>query len=280
MTQDRLLRGIAGDFRVAIAVTTATTAEAVRLHDPSPIGGVALARALTSVALMGITGKEGRRLSAQWMGRGELGSLHADLQAPGSLRAYFTGSGEARSIPDSFGRGGLLSVISQQDDGTFSQSQVALSGRCVDSDMEGYLKDSNQVASMLRVLVDLDDELRPGAVAGVLLQALPGGDKAAVRTMVSEALSNRTLPADLPIDELIRQGIPGLPEVEWMFEAPLIWRCPCSRERIESGIRLLGREELTEMLDLKETTEVRCEFCTALYRFTLQDLAALRDGLA
>lgn len=279
MTGDRLLRGIAGDFRVAIAVTTSTTAEAVLRHTPTPVGAVALARGLTSLALAGITGKEWRRMSAQWVGRGELGTMQVDLQQPGALRGYFTGTGEADSVEASFGRGGLLSVLSQQPDGTFSQGQVALAARTVDADMEAYLRGSEQVASVLRVLVDVTPGDAPTAVTGILVQTLPGGDKVALRTMASQALLDRSLPAHLSVDDLMARGLPGLPPVTWMFEAPLVWECGCSRERIEAGIRLLGRAELTEMVDEQESTEVSCDFCAEGYHFSPEDIGLLRDGL-
>lgn len=280
MTADRLIRGIAGDYRVAVAVTTATIAEAVRRHEPTPVGALALARGLTALALAGVTGKEWTRMSAQWLGRGALGNLQTDLRRPGDLRGFYTGSGGAHTIEIALGRGGLLSVISQQPDGSFSQGQVALASRTVDADMEHYLKTSDQVASLLRVLVDTDDEGRPTDVVGILIQALPGSGGENPKSLASEDLKNRTVPAWLAVDELMDLGLPGLPKVEWMLEVPLRWHCHCSRERIESGIQLLGVAELTEMVDEGESTEVRCDFCRELYTFAPADLATLRDGLS
>jgi molecular chaperone Hsp33 len=279
MTADRLLRGIAGDYRVAIAVTTATIAEAVRRHEPTAVGALALARGLTALALAGISGKEWTRMSAQWVGRGALGNLQTDLRRPGDLRGYYTGSGAAHTIEVALGTGGLLSVISQQADATFSQGQVALDSRTIDADMEHYLKTSDQVASVLRVLVDTDEEGRPTDVVGVLIQALPGSGGENPKTLTSAALRNRTLPAWLAVDELVDLALPGLPNVEWMLDVPLRWHCSCSRERIEAGIRLLGAAELTEMVEEEESTEVRCDFCSELYTFAPSDLETLRDGL-
>ncbi len=280
MTADRLIRGIAGDYRVAIAVTTATIAEAVRRHEPTPVGALALARGLTALALAGITGKEWTRMSAQWLGRGALGNLQTDLRRPGDLRGYYTGSGGAHTIELALGRGGLLSVITQQPDGSYSQGQVALASRSVDADMEHYLRTSDQVASLLRVLVDTDDEGRPTDVVGILIQAMPGSGGENPKSLASDALRERTLPAWLNLDELMDLGLPGLPKVEWMLEVPLRWHCGCSRERIEAGIRLLGEAELTEMVEQGESTEVRCDFCSELYSFAPTDLAKLRDGLS
>ena len=277
---DFLRRGLAGDYRVAIASTTATIAEASRRHGLTGIPAVALSRALTSLALVGITDKEGRRLSAQWMGRGPLGSVHADLQQTGALRGYLTGDQPAASIPDGFGRGGLLSVIRQQPNGSFMQGQVALRSRTVDGDLEGYLKQSDQVASALRVLVDLDAQGSPTAVTGMLIQALPDSDGRSVPGLMAPALADRSLSAALPVDQLLAQGAPALGPVDWMLEVPLAWRCGCSKERVEQGVRLLGLAELDDMVLQWEGTEVRCDFCAHVHVISPADIARLRDELA
>lgn len=276
---DRLIRGIAGDYRIAVAITTDTVAEAVRRHQPTAIGATALARGMTSLALAAVTDKEWRRWSAQWMGRGPLGTVHADLRRPGDLRAYLTGDGVAEGVPAGFGRGGLLSVIRQQANDAFVQGQVALAARTIDGDLEGYLKHSEQIPSVLRVLVDLDDGA-PTAVAGVLLQTLPGGSRAGINALTSRALRERTLAADLAIDELIAQGVPGLADVDWMLEVPLRWQCGCSRERVERGVKMLGFAELAEMVTKGEGTEARCDFCATVYEVTPEDIARLLGELA
>lgn len=275
---DSLRRGIAGDYRVAIATTTDLVREAAIRHLLPGTAAVAMARALTGLALAAITDKEWRRFSAQWMGRGPFGSLHVDLQRPGNLRGYLTGDGVAAEVADGFGRGGLLSVIRQQHDGRFVQGQVALSVRTVDEDLERYLEQSEQVASTLRVLVELEDGM-PTAVTGVLIQPLPGGSASGLRKLVGTDLLDRRASASLPPDALLDAVAPDLPAVDWLLEVPLGWACPCSRERIASGIRLLGREDLDDMVAKQEGTEVRCDFCADEYVFTPDDIRGIREAL-
>ena len=44
------------------------------------------------------------------------------------------------------------------------------------------------------------------------------------------------------------------------------FRCSCSRERVETTLMMLGREELGQLLEETGHIDVRCEFCDAGYR--------------
>ena len=281
---DFLLRGLAEDapYRIAVARTSILVHEGIRRHELPPAAAVALARALTSVALMAVTSKDWGRLSVQWIGRGSFGTVNADISAPGVLRGYVSGPDPvASSVPEGFGAGGLVSVIRQELDHRFSQGQVALGHREVDEDTEAFLRQSEQVPSVLRVLVDVDAAGEVTDVVGLLLQMLPGGDPRALKAeIVAPALLARAVPAGLPLAELIALAAPGLPRVEWMQAVPLRWSCGCSLDRVERGVALLGLAELDVMVEEAEVTEVRCEFCAEVYRVDVPALQRIRAELA
>ena len=49
---------------------------------------------------------------------------------------------------------------------------------------------------------------------------------------------------------------------------PLAFGCSCTRERVESMLRSLGREEVEAALEAREgEIEVTCEFCAQRYTF-------------
>ena len=58
------------------------------------------------------------------------------------------------------------------------------------------------------------------------------------------------------------------------------YRCDCSRERVERAVLSLGKAQLDELIEEDHGTEVGCHFCGKLYRFSEEDLKALRDRAA
>ena len=60
--------------------------------------------------------------------------------------------------------------------------------------------------------------------------------------------------------------------------ARLSYRCDCSRERVERALISAGKDALEEMAQ-DEVTEVKCNFCPAVYRFSSEEIKKLlRDA--
>ena len=53
------------------------------------------------------------------------------------------------------------------------------------------------------------------------------------------------------------------------------YKCYCSRQRVESALISLGREELTQIRQEGKTFPVECQFCDTVYRFTPEDIGEL-----
>jgi molecular chaperone Hsp33 len=52
-----------------------------------------------------------------------------------------------------------------------------------------------------------------------------------------------------------------------LFEPePVSFHCDCSLERIENMLRILGPNELVDLIADQDPVEIRCEFCNAAYR--------------
>ena len=280
---DRLLRAITADgcYRIVVCRTDRLVADAVRRHDCSPLAARALARALTATALFATTAEGYRRIGVQWMGRGPLRSLHTDALPGGILRGYVGDpSAEGEDIAAAVG-GGLIAVIRQDEAGTFTQGTLALSSSAVDEDLEGYLCRSEQILSRLRVVMECDADRRPVQVAGVLVQPLPGGVGAALlgdAGAVSAELLHRRLSADQSPEQILGLTLPG-EQVRVLSEESLVFSCACNQGRVESGVAMLGRDELLEMIADGQSAEVRCDFCGEDYVVTVKGLCRLVDEL-
>ena len=279
---DELLRTLTSDggLRLIAVDVTASVAEGVRRHRLGPVAALALARGLGAVALAAGIEKELFRLSVQFLARGPLGQIHVEARPSGALRGYV---GEPRALPASLGEGlgagGVVSVIRAQDDGRFVQGQSALGRRTIDGDLEHYLVQSEQVPSILRVLVDVDDAGLPRAVSGILAQVFPGAvDPVLPGDVLAPELLARTLPADLGVDALLARAAPGV-AVDVLGRHALEFRCECSLERVARGVRMLGVEEIEQMERAGEAAEVGCSFCGTTWRLEGADLVAVLDEL-
>ena len=144
--------------------------------------------------------------------------------------------------------------------------------------IEQYFARSEQLPTKLWLACD------GAAVAGLLLQKLPGGDAVAVddteraeawerSIMLADTVTEREL-LDLDAHTLLRrlfvtEGCRVFQPERWGFA------CTCSRERVRTTLRSLGRIECESILEDEGTVDVTCEFCGACYGFDAVDVAEL-----
>ncbi len=57
--------------------------------------------------------------------------------------------------------------------------------------------------------------------------------------------------------------------------SPVSFRCSCTRDRVETVLKMLGREEVAGIIAEKGSVEVCCEFCNKPYSFDPIDVERL-----
>ena len=267
----------AGAARVVAAVTTAAVAEAARRHRTAGVATVALGRAATAGLLLATLTKGEEGVTVQLLGDGPLGTVTVDAGSTGRVRGYVARPEVAAGTVAAAVGHGLVSVI--RDLGLrdrYSGSAAIVSGE-IDEDLESYLTASEQVESALGCAVVLDG----GAVAaagGVLVQALPGGDGAALVAAARRRLRAGTLDAALAAGTalaLAAAALAGLDGVEVLSAGPVGFHCPCSRERVVGALVLCGPAEIAAMLRDDGGAEVRCNFCNERYAVGREELERL-----
>jgi molecular chaperone Hsp33 len=65
-------------------------------------------------------------------------------------------------------------------------------------------------------------------------------------------------------------GLNILPEVQM-----LRFNCQCSHDRMMRALKLLGRDELIDMIETDGSAEAVCEFCRSVYNADINDLNQL-----
>ena len=76
------------------------------------------------------------------------------------------------------------------------------------------------------------------------------------------------------LDAVPAQVLKGM-EYETVMRVPVEYRCACSRERVAAALASCGAAELEDMAATGEETEVSCQFCDKIYRFSPEELRAL-----
>lgn len=287
---DRLIRALAasGTLRIFAIEGTELVREARRVHALSRVATAALGRQLLMTAMLTADLKnETDCLSTIIKGDGPAGSMICTGWPPGHVKGRLT-HGDVELPPTDAGKldvgafvgaTGSLTVIR---DLSLRQPYVGsshlVSGEIAE-DFAQYLAASQQQPSLVYLGVRLQaDTGDVRAAGGVLVQAMPGcaDETLDAATALGERIAG--------FSEALAKGEDAEAFLQNTFKAfsPVIldaceplYRCDCSRERIERALLSVGRDELADMAERDGGAELSCDFCHTRYRFSKDELMAL-----
>lgn len=285
---DEIVRAVTKDGFVKISAVTArgVVERAREIHGLSPTASAALGRTLCGASMLGELMKEDdASLTIRVNGGGPVGSVIAVSDNGGNVRGYVTepkadlplrGDGKL-NVGGLVGTNGMLTV--SRDIGLkepYVGSTELVTGEIAE-DLAQYMVESEQIPSAvgLGVLVDTDRTIK--AAGGFIVQLMPGAPEELITKLeenifVMDQLT--TVLAEDGVDEAVRQVLKGL-DYETVMRVPVEYRCNCGRERVEQALESCGREELLDMAATGEETEVSCQFCDKIYRFSPSELREL-----
>jgi molecular chaperone Hsp33 len=255
-------------------------------HDYPPLIKRILGEALVLVSLlMGIIKFDGR-LTLQFQNKTGLKLLMAQSDQDFHLRALAQWSGELNEdelLNDL--KQGILMIMMDPDASTQRyQGIVSWRGNSLAESIEGYFRDSEQLAT--RIWLAVDDK----QAAGLLLQVMPEqasqGKDEALSTQADDWEHLVHLASTIKRQELLELDTATVlhrlfvEEDIRMFEPSAVsFRCTCSSKRGESAILLLGEAEAEAELNDKQVIVVKCDFCGKEYNFDRVDVANIfRQG--
>jgi molecular chaperone Hsp33 len=288
---DRLIRATAagGGIRAVGAITTSLTEEARVRHRLSAVATDALGRAMTAGLLL-TSGMKTKfaRVNLRLKGDGPMGGLMVDAGVNGTVRGYVTNpqvevpltADGKLDVGGAIGAQGFVYVFRDLGYGRPYSSTVELVSGEVGDDVANYLFSSEQTPSALVLGVQLNTQSVQVA-GGLLIQILPKAvhDESLVALLESRVSglqgftpllqSGKSLPAIL--EELLGDlDLKIFPD-----ELALKFECPCSEQRMLGALKLLGADELEDMIATDRGAEATCEFCGEIYRVSEQQLSAL-----
>ena len=288
---DQLIRATAADggIRCVGVITTRLTQEARERHKLSYVATAALGRTMAASLLLASSMKRPEsRVNIRVSGNGPLEGILVDGGLDGTVRGYVGNpSIELPPKPNgkldvsgAVGEEGFLYVVRDVGYGYPYSSTVELISGEIGDDVTHYLASSEQTPSALLLGVFVGSE-GVTAAGGLLLQVLPKAarDEALVSTLESRVsnLSGFTplLQAGKTLPEIFEEllgdmGLNILPEVQMVR-----FHCGCSSERMLGALKMLGEEELQDMIEKDDGAEATCHFCGEVYRASSEDLANL-----
>lgn len=290
ITKDYLLKAIDRDklVRITIAHTTALVEEAHRRHNTSATASAALGRVLTAALLMGSDLKnEQDVLTLRINGDGIGGPIVATVDSRGNGRAFI--SSPNADLPSRYpgklavgelvGRNGYLEVI--RDTGMKQPfiGRVNLVSGEIAEDLSSYFLLSEQIPSLVALGVLVDTDLSIKAAGGLIVQAMPGAEDAALERLENNILGMGSISDIMARSkdlESVLGTIMGDIGYDIIGQSSLAFRCTCGRERLAAILSNLSREELVETVEQTGKLEVSCNFCSKVYHYDLAEIEAIK----
>ena len=285
----RLTRALSADGSVmAMAIDSTDIAGRIeQIHETSAVVTAATGRLATAASMMGSLLKgENDTLTLRLSGGGPVGSIIAVSDSKGNVKAYpanpvvelpLNDKGKL-DVAGAVGTDGYLSVIRDLGLKEPYIGQTPIVSGEIAEDITNYYAVSEQIPTVCALGVLVNPDLTVKAAGGFLVQLLPFADEKAIETI--ERNINGIQPVSSMIDEgmtppdICKLLLSGL-EPEILEERMPVYRCDCSKERVERALLSMGREQLNELITEDHGTEVCCHFCEKKYRYSEDELKRL-----
>lgn len=276
-----------GSARALILNSKEIVSRAIDIHKTFPTATAALGRTLTAASLMGsLLGEETDLLTLRFKGDGNGGTIVATSDYKGNVRGFI--QNPACDLPlkengkldvgSCVGNGFLYVIRDAGGKEPYIGVSNIVSGEIAE-DIAYYYASSEQVPTVcaLGVLVDTDYSCK--AAGGLLLQLLPYADESIIDKIeenIKNAPSITSLLIKNNIEEVLKIYLDGI-EYDIFDNFECSYKCACSREKTDAAIISLGINEIDKMINSPELTELTCQFCDHVYKYTKEDLLKIKQ---
>jgi len=262
------------DVRGVIVHLTKSYHDILKQHHYPEIIQKHLGEVLVASALLVETIKLNGRMTIQFQSEGAAQLLVAQINDEGHLRGLAQWDANATNVELSagFGNGELVITIFQKGHERPMQGIVSLENRTISEALTFYFLQSEQLPTTFSLAVTKE------YAVGMLLQLMPK-EKCEDHEKSWEKISKRVSeinPAEIFYDNnasFLAYYFPD--EAIRLFDArELVFKCGCTKEKMENAIRVMGQIEANLILKEKSEIVVTCEYCNHHFAF---DRAAVEE---
>lgn len=284
----KLIRCITSDGLVMATALDSTdiVAKAEQLHKTSAVVTAALGRLLTATSMMGnaLKGKEST-ITVKIDGNGPSGSVIAVADNNGDVRGYAVNplveiplkENGKLDVSGAVGTYGTLYVIKDLGMKEPYNGFVPIATGEIAEDIASYFAVSEQIPTVCALGVLVNPDLTVRVAGGYIIQLLPAAygyeeviSKLEHNIKVMKPITT-LLDEGKSIEDIVKIALAGF-EVEVLEEQTAAYKCNCSKERFESALKSLNKEELESMANEMEKAETVCQFCGSVYTFTSDEI--------
>ena len=285
---DKLVRCISADGTLVIMVaeTTDMVERAQQIHKTSAVTSAALGRLLTASSLMGSMLKgDSESVTLRMNGGGPAGTVMAVSDCWGNARGYVQNpvveiplnSKGKLDVAGAIGTDGSLVVIKDLNLKEPYIGQTPIISGEIAEDLTSYYAISEQLPSVCALGVLVNPDLSIKKAGGFIIQLLPTAFDDTI-DMVERCITGipsvtQMLSDGMTPEEICHRVLSEF-ELEVLDESHPVYKCNCSKDRVEGALISTGIKTLQE-LELEEKTEVNCQFCEKKYVFSGSDISEL-----
>jgi len=238
-----------------------------------------LGELMAAAALLSATVKIDGLLTLQVQTNGPVRALLAEISHDGQMRGIARmDETQDEAQGDLLGSQGQLVITMDPTKGRRYQGIVPLDGNSIAACLEGYFKQSEQLGTRLWLSCE------HGVAAGLLLQELPElGEIQESMEVDDDAWDRLThLASTIRTDELLH--LPNEEILHRLFheesvtvypQAPMSFRCSCSKDRLSVALTQMGYTTCQEIIDEQGKIRADCQFCGQHYSFSQLDVNGL-----
>lgn len=296
--KNKAIKFLAYNKKVSImCIDTTELVEQIRkTHDLTPTVTAAAGRVATVASMMAhLEIKElTDNITIQIKGTGPIGSMVAvsslESKKMANVKMYVQNphvelplkpNGKI-DVGGAVGAEGYLNVIKQNEltNSNYNGLIPLVSGEIAEDFTEFFAKSEQKPTALaLGVLVNKDGVKRAG---GYIINLMPDATDEEI-SKIEESLKiakpiSEMLDEEMSLEEIARI-VTGDECVEILEQdLDVIYKCNCSKEKIERGIISLGKEEISKIIEEDGKLEAECHFCHKKYNFSIEELKEIEKG--
>ena len=267
------------DIRGEITTLSASYQDLVGNQKYPPQVALLFGEFIAAVSLLSTTLKNSGMITIQARGDGPVSTLMAECSQGDKLRGIVRGDFDnlegLNSLQELLGSA-ILAITIEPEGKERYQGIVPLDGENLSQCLEFYFHQSEQLPTKIKLAANTE------SVSGMLIQQLPSSADAekSIDDWLNMSVLFETLTSAEQLELSHNDQLYRLfheQELRLFDPQPMSFSCSCSRQRTESALISLGRDEVVEMSVEQGLIMITCEFCSQQYRFTKNDISDLFD---